>query len=178
MSAVSGDKRRQFIQQLVSHEIRLRAFALSLAGNWDVAEDILQDAMCVLWEKLDDFQAGTDFMAWAGRVVYLKACEHRRRQGKAAGVAFGEEFLAKVAEEAPRLSDEMVERQSLLQDCIDKLRPDHKKLLKLRYERGADIVGIAQSQSRSAGSVRETLRRVRRLLFDCVTRRQAAGGLA
>jgi RNA polymerase sigma-70 factor (ECF subfamily) len=112
-------------------------------------------------------------------VVYLKACEHRRRQGKAAGVVFGDEFLAKVAEAAPRLSDEMVERQTLLQDCIARLRPDQKELLQLRYERGADIVGIAQAQSRTAGSVRETLRRVRRLLFDCVTRRQAAaGGLA
>src|SRR5919112_4255605 len=114
MSDDSAQK-RQFIQLLVSHEIRLRAFALSLSGRWDAAEDILQDAMCVLWEKWEEFTPGSDFMAWAGRVVYLKACEHRRRQARPGGVNFGDEFLAKVAADATLLSDEMVERQRLLQ---------------------------------------------------------------
>src|SRR5688500_9572297 len=155
-------RKRQFIQLLVSHEIRLRAFALSLAGNWDAAEDILQDALCVLWEKIDEFQPGTNFMGWAGRVVYLKACEHRRRQAKPGGVRFGDDFLEKVAQDATRLSDEMVERQRMLEVCVGKLRPDQKELLRLRYEQGSDIVGIARALSRSAGAVRETLRRIRR----------------
>ena len=170
-------RKRQFIQLLVSHEIRLRAFALSLAGNWDAAEDILQDALCVLWEKIDEFQPDTNFMAWAGRVVYLKACEHRRRQAKP-GVRFGDEFLEKVAHEATRLSDEMVERQRMLELCVAKLRPEQKELLRLRYEQGADVVGIARALSRSAGAVRETLRRIRRALFDCISRGIAAGGAA
>jgi RNA polymerase sigma-70 factor (ECF subfamily) len=170
--------KRQFIQLLVSHEIRLRAFALSLAGNWDAAEDILQDALCVLWEKIDDFQPGTNFMAWAGRVVYLKACEHRRRQAQPGGVLFGDEFLETVARDATALSDEMVERQRMLEDCVGKLRPDQKELLRLRYEQGADAAGIARALSRSAGAVRETLRRIRRALFDCISRGLAAGGAA
>src|SRR5688572_20954518 len=131
--------KRQFIQLLVSHEIRLRAFALSLSGRWDTAEDILQDAMCVLWEKWEEFRPGTNFMAWAGRVVYLKACEHRRRQTGSRGIQFGEEFLEKVAHEATMLSDEMVERQRLLEHCVAKLRADQKELLRLRYERGSDV---------------------------------------
>ena len=173
-----GGRKRLFIQLLVSHEIRLRAFALSLSGKWDAAEDILQDAMCVLWEKWEDFKPGSDFMAWAGRVVYLKACEHRRRQARPGGVNFGEEFLEKVAHTATTLSDEMVERQRALEDCVGKLRPDHKELLRLRYEQGSDIVGIARALSRNAGAIRETLRRVRKALFDCISRRIAAGGVA
>jgi RNA polymerase sigma-70 factor (ECF subfamily) len=175
---LQNDQRRQFIQTLVSHEIRLRAFALSLSGNWDAAEDILQDALCVLWEKADEFEPGTNFMGWAGRVVYLKACEHRRRKAKPGGVNFGDEFLEKVAEEATQLSDEMVERQRLLQNCVAKLRPEQKEILRLRYEQGSDMSGIARALHRSAGAVRESLRRIRKGLFDCISRRATAGGVA
>ena len=175
---LQSNARRQFIQTLVSHEIRLRAFALSLSGNWDAAEDILQDALCVLWEKADEFEPGTNFMAWAGRVIYLKACEHRRRKAKPGGINFGEEFLEKVAQEATSLSDEMVERQRALQSCVAKLRPDHREILRLRYEQGSDMNSIARAIHRSAGAVRESLRRIRKGLFDCISRHSTAGGVA
>jgi RNA polymerase sigma-70 factor (ECF subfamily) len=177
-SANSAGRKRQFIQVLVSHEIRLRAFALSLAGNWDAAEDILQEAMVVLWEKFEEFEPGTNFMAWAGRVVYLKAQEHRRRHAKAGVVPFGDEFLSKVADEATRLSDEMADRQRMLEQCVARLRPDQRELLRRRYEQGADIVGIARTLRRTAGAIRETLRRIRKQLFDCISRGLAAGGAA
>lgn len=174
--ATEGSSKTQFIQLMVSHEIRLRAFALSLTGNWDVAEDVLQDALCVLWEKFHEFRPGTSFMAWAGRVVYLKAHEQRRRQGK--GVPFGDEFLQTVADEATHLSDEMYERQRLLEKCVAKLRAEQRELLRLRYDQGSDIVGIARTLHRTAGSIREALRRIRKALFDCVSRARTAGGMA
>ena len=177
--ATEGPSKTQFIQLMVSHEIRLRAFALSLTGNWDVAEDVLQDALCVLWEKFHEFDPGTNFMSWAGRVVYLKAHEQRRRQGKGgAGVPFGDEFLRTVADEATNLSDEMYERQRLLEKCVGKLRADQRELLRLRYDQGTDIVAIARALRRTAGSVREALRRIRKALFDCVNRARTAGGMA
>jgi RNA polymerase sigma-70 factor (ECF subfamily) len=154
---------------------------LSLTGNWDVAEDVLQDALCVLWEKFHEFQPGTNFMSWAGRVVYLKALEQRRRKGKggaAAAVPFGDEFLRTVADEATNLSDEMSERQRLLEKCVAKLRAEQRELLRLRYDQGTDIVGIARALRRTAGSVREALRRIRKALFDCVNRARTAGGMA
>jgi RNA polymerase sigma-70 factor (ECF subfamily) len=174
--ASETSSKSQFIQLMVSHEIRLRAFALSLTGNWDVAEDVLQDALCVLWEKFHEFRPGTSFMAWAGRVVYLKALEQRRRQGK--GAAFGDEFLRSVADEATGLSDEMHERQRLLERCVAKLRAEQRELLRLRYDQGTDIVAIARTLHRTAGSVREALRRIRKALFDCVNRARTAGGMA
>jgi RNA polymerase sigma-70 factor (ECF subfamily) len=111
-------------------------------------------------------------------VVYLKAHEHRRRQAKPGEVRFGEEFLSKVADDAARLSDEMAERQRMLQNCVAKLRPDQRELLRLRYEQGADAAGIARALHRTAGAVRETLRRIRKQLFDCINRGLAAGGAA
>jgi RNA polymerase sigma-70 factor (ECF subfamily) len=176
--ATEAPSKTQFIQLMVSHEIRLRSFALSLTGNWDVAEDELQDALCVLWEKFHEFRPGTSFMSWAGRVVNLKAHEQRRKQGKGAVVPFGDEFLSTVADEATHLSEEMYERQRLLEKCVAKLRPEQRDLLRLRYERGTDIVAIARTLHRTAGSVREALRRIRKALFDCVSRARTAGGMA
>jgi RNA polymerase sigma-70 factor (ECF subfamily) len=72
----------------------------------------------------------------------------------------------------------MYERQRLLEKCVAKLRADQRELLRLRYDQGTDIVAIARTLRRSAGSVREALRRIRKALFDCVTRARAAGGMA
>src|SRR5215217_4726665 len=42
----------------------LRAFAMSLCGNRDHADDLVQDALMRAWGKMDRFQAGTNLHAW------------------------------------------------------------------------------------------------------------------
>ena len=46
-----GDDRRNLLALLVKHHRRLFGFAFTLVPNRDDAEDILQDATRVMWEK-------------------------------------------------------------------------------------------------------------------------------
>jgi len=42
----------------------LRAFAMSLCGSRDKADDLVQEALTKAWAKQDGFQPGTHFKAW------------------------------------------------------------------------------------------------------------------
>jgi RNA polymerase sigma factor (sigma-70 family) len=42
----------------------LRAFAVSLAGNSERADDLVQETLMKAWAKFDTFQEGTNLRAW------------------------------------------------------------------------------------------------------------------
>ena len=42
----------------------LRAFAISLCGNVDRADDLVQEALLRAWANIGSFQPGTNMSAW------------------------------------------------------------------------------------------------------------------
>jgi RNA polymerase sigma factor (sigma-70 family) len=42
----------------------LRAFALSLTGNVDISDDLVQETLVKAWTNFDSFQQGTNLRAW------------------------------------------------------------------------------------------------------------------
>ncbi len=61
------------------HHRRLLAYALSLTGREDVAEDLVQDAFLVAHRDLARFDATRDFGAWVRGIVRMKYLEWARR---------------------------------------------------------------------------------------------------
>ena len=79
----SSEKRvDQFLRLYHSHEVALRGIALSLVPRWADASEVIQEANLVMWQKFDEFEIGTNFQAWAGRIIQFKAKEFRRKQGR------------------------------------------------------------------------------------------------
>jgi RNA polymerase sigma-70 factor (ECF subfamily) len=166
----------EFVGLFTSHEVRLRAFAMSLVANHADAEDVLQQANLVLWKKFDQFRSGSDFMAWAGRIVYLEAHEARKRRKRRE--LFDPRFYEAVARQAtdPKVSEDLVEREKALYECVAGLSTGNRELLKLRYDAGASIESIAEKLGRSADAIYTALSRIRKVLFECVLRRTGMEG--
>ncbi len=159
----------EFVRLLTSHEVRLRAFALSMIPNFADAEDVLQQANVVLWERFDQFQPGTSFMHWAGRVVYLETLQYLRKKRNDKN-QFGEAFLKNVAGVA--LQEDVDERLNTrilaLGECVSKLKPGQRDMLRARYYEDRSIEQMQQLFHRSAEAIYQTLSRIRRALHDCV----------
>ena len=49
---------------LVAAIPNMRAFAISLCGNRDRADDLVQEALVKAWNHLDSFEVGTNLKAW------------------------------------------------------------------------------------------------------------------
>jgi RNA polymerase sigma-70 factor (ECF subfamily) len=59
----------------------LRAFAISLCGNVDRADDLVQETLLRAWANLDSFEPGTNMSAWLFTILRnLFRSEYRKRR--------------------------------------------------------------------------------------------------
>jgi RNA polymerase sigma-70 factor (ECF subfamily) len=149
--------------------IRLSAFAMSLIPNWADADDVLQQTNLVLWKKFDQFELGSNFFAWASRILYLEAKEFRKKQLRSK-LLFSDAFVETVADEAERSSEELAERQRLMALCVAQLKGPQRELLRMRYEEGGDVEAIAGAMDRSVKTIYNALGGVRKALLACIER--------
>ena len=128
------------LREVIPH---LRAFARSLAGSADRADDLVQDAMFNAWRARDRFRPGTNFKAWMFVIVrnlFLSGVRRARFSGDwDEGVA--ERTLATAPSQEQHLSLDDV-RRALLQ-----LTPSRRDALILvgaggfSYEETAELCG-------------------------------------
>jgi hypothetical protein len=63
-----ADSQSEFVRLFSQHASQLFGFVLVLTGNRSDAEDIVQNASVVLWEKFDAYQPGTSFQPGRGKL--------------------------------------------------------------------------------------------------------------
>ncbi len=159
----------RFLQLLMANQDKIYAFILSLVHNSNDAEDILQDAITVMWRKFDTFKPGTSFAAWGfaiARVLVLKFFE-KNRHSKLSFSPDLEKELALITTE--KLTSEGEDILGILKECLRKLDPRNYELIKMRYaekkptKKIADERGIASHRMyRLMGKIHEILRRCMR----------------
>jgi RNA polymerase sigma-70 factor (ECF subfamily) len=70
---------RDFIAQYRQAYPRLTTIAAAIAGDQIQAEDIVQEAAIIALEKFDEFQPGTNLVAWLAEIVRRCALNYRRK---------------------------------------------------------------------------------------------------
>src|SRR5262249_43469814 len=79
---VNPAKGKLFLRLFLQNERRLYAYILTLLPNRADADDVLQEASLVMWDKFDDENPPADFTAWGCRIAYFKVldfCKKRHR---------------------------------------------------------------------------------------------------
>lgn len=71
--------RREFAEQYQAIYRRLWLIAAGIVGDRTAADDIVQDATIIAYEKLADFRPGSNFAAWVGQIVKRSAANHNRK---------------------------------------------------------------------------------------------------
>lgn len=162
----------EFVRLFTTHEGRLRALAMSMVVNRTDADDVLQQASLSLWKKFDQYQPGTNFMHWAGRFVYLHAVRHRRHQARQK-MSFGDAFLEAILNAATHesMAAELSQREIALEYCLRKLSPDHRAMLRARYEEESSAQDMARIFNRTEQAIHNALSRIRRAVHDCINHR-------
>lgn len=77
----------------------LKAFAMSLCGNVQTAEDLSQTAFMKAWQHRDSFQSGTNLRAWMFTILrntFITRVTHDKRNAR-----LSEETYGKLAEMLP-----------------------------------------------------------------------------
>ena len=125
-----GNETERFMALYSGHQRRLYLYAVALLCGAADAEDVLQEASLVLWQKFGQYQEGTNFFAWACRTVRNKAmeyCRNRRKGGRAVRLLDPDvldHWADLAAEEIDRFGDSY---RGILIDCMERLDPaDHE----------------------------------------------------
>jgi RNA polymerase sigma-70 factor (ECF subfamily) len=170
---------KAFLRLFLQNERRLYAYILTLLPNRADADDVLQEASLVMWDKFDERSPPDDFAAWGCRIAYFKVLDAYRKKQRCR-VRFCQALLDRVAETAIEQSAalQLDDRREALTGCLEKLQPKDQDLLARRFAPGATTQSVATAVGRSADAVYKALAKIRHALFDCVTRTLAEGGPA
>jgi len=161
------DRGAQFVRLFLQEQRRLYALILALVPRGADADDILQETSAVMWQKFDEFQAGTNFAAWALRIARYQVMAYystRRRQQ----ARLSDETLDAVVDRLSLRGEREDARSSALDGCLGDLPEPDRKLIELRYRSGASVEDVARSSGRSVEAAYKALHRAHDRLLQCM----------
>ena len=78
--AGGSSQQDELIELMTQYQGRLYVYMLSLIGNPDAANDVLQETNIVLWKESKQYVPGTNFKAWAFRIAHFQCMAYRQRR--------------------------------------------------------------------------------------------------
>ncbi len=148
------------------YQDRLYPTILRLTGCAEDAQDVLQEAFLLAYQKLDRFQGESSFYTWIYRIAINLALSGRRRRKAFRLGEDRQEGLVDPRQDDPAAPIERAERDRIVQEALNALAPDHRAVVimkefdGLRYEEIGAILRIP------IGTVRSRLHRARCELRD------------
>ncbi len=165
------DRNRCFIELLGKSERQLNAFVLALVPNWPDADEIVQQTRIRLWDQFERYDPALDFHAWARSIAYYQVLTYRKQAGRRHS-PLSDAVLDRLAAEAVDV-DELASRKDDLIECLKKLSPSQRALLAQCYGGDASIREVSERLGRSFTGVRQSLFRLRQLLYRCIQQRRS-----
>ncbi|MEQ1577968.1 MAG: sigma-70 family RNA polymerase sigma factor [Hyphomicrobium sp.] len=135
----------------------LRAFAVSLCGNLERADDLVQETMLKAFKNIDTFEEGTNLKAWLFTILRNTYFSERRRSKREVEDADGIHAARVAVHPEQHGHMDMCE----LQDALKLLHDDQREALILvcaagmTYEEAAAISGCA------VGTIKSRVNRAR-----------------
>ena len=171
MPAKMPDQRHEeFVGLLTASHDKLLGYLLSLLGRWHDAQDVLQRASLLMWQKFGTFESGTDFMAWASTICFYEAKTFQRTASRSP-LHFDDELIALLSDERAEDLKHHERRMAALEGCLEALREEDRGLLRSSCSGHGDITALAQRMGRAPRTLYNKLTILRRQLAECVMNR-------
>jgi RNA polymerase sigma-70 factor, ECF subfamily len=160
----------QFVGLFAQSQYEIHGYILALVHNWADADDVMQATSIVLWRKFDQFQPGTNFVAWACQTARLEVNNFRRVKGRDR-LMFDDSLLQSLATLRLSMGEQLQAERELIDGCMAGLRPDDRDLIRRCYgQKAVTAKDVAAELGRPANTVYKALIRIRRALYECVER--------
>lgn len=163
-------RQKDFAEAFVRGQDRVYGFIATLLPNRSDAEEVFQQTSLLLWRKWDEFEAGTDFVAWACTVAHYEVLNYIRRAERR-NVALSGDVIELLVKERRQMRDRIDARRDALRACIDGLPPRQRELVESAYSGVQPINALARRMGQTVNAVYMSLRRIREALGDCIRKR-------
>ena len=159
---------------LLRERLALTAFIATITRDFHLAEDIFQEVCVKAMGRPAVFESAQHVLNWARVTGRHRAIDVlRMRDGKVVGLS--EEMLAALEPVWPE-GEAAQGSASLeaLRKCLDRLTPNNREIVRLRYFEGRPGVQVAEVLGRKLDTVYQALARIHKSLADCVRQRLAS----
>lgn len=155
---------KDFMNLLTANIPHLRAYARSLCGGRDIADDLVQETMMKAWSARERFQAGTNFKAWSFTILrnhYFTLSRRNRFVGD------WDDYIAEVVLSGPPSQDMHAQLNDVIR-ALAQLPVAQREALVLigaaglSYEEVADMCGVA------VGTIKSRVARGRAALEELI----------
>lgn len=171
-----GEEFSDFVRELTEVQKDLRHFVGYLMGGQSEVQDVVQEVNLLLWEKREEFEAGTNFKAWSFAVARFKVLSKRRKMKRQGVQVFDEGLIDRLADEWEQDPAQQESLMGALEKCVSRLGKEDVHLLRERYAGHGNVGKLAEQLGRTAVSLRARLFRLRAALKQCVLNEVGEGG--
>lgn len=161
------------VEKLTECQGRLFAYIYSLTANADRSWDILQETNRVLWRRAEMYDASLDFVPWALKHAFNQVRASRQQENRDRHVYHEDATLQSIAEAWNQKKESPAARLVALEKCRERLKPEHRDLVKQFYDEGHSLAEIAKRSNKKENAISVALHRIRQLLADCIQKRLA-----
>ena len=165
-----GERTEAFLRLLTEHEKTFSIYVTGLVRSIHDAQDILQDGKIIMWRYFDKFELGTNFLAWGRKILFHQILAYRRKAKKEQHTYLSEETIGVLDQQIEMAMKEKrwVDREAALQVCLQKMKLNHREIIRMRYRDEFSIESISRETKKSETAIYQLLYRLRIALFDCV----------
>lgn len=150
---------------VLRHQDRVFAAVTRFCGNAEDAADVVQRAFINAYRKIGDFKNDAAFSTWIYRIAFNQAISFRRENRRPSISIHGkgdEGLIAEpVDERPPGESMESEETQKKVQQALERLDEEDRKIIILKDLQGHSYDEIAAILEVPKGTVRSRLHRAR-----------------
>ena len=170
LQAVSRGDRAAFAEVYRRTSAKLYGICLRLLGTEAEAQDVLQEAYVLIWQKAERFDsAKASAITWLAVLTRNKAIDRLRRRSLASE---GIEAAANVADDGPSALDVVGEAEDAarLNHCLDELDERARALIRAAFLDGASYPELAERENVPLGTMKSWIRRGLQRLRGCLER--------
>ena len=162
------DNAEEFVRLMTENSNRVENYLRTLLPDAQDVADVMQDVAVALWQKFDQYDRGRPFHSWAYRFAYYQAINYREKMSHRR-TFLDPELMEKIASEYENNDSDLTQaRESTLKNCMEKLAARDRELVESYYTSTQKIQTIAGRWGVSIHRLYRGLKRIRRLLFNCV----------
>jgi RNA polymerase sigma-70 factor (ECF subfamily) len=170
---VESDRAELLVRLLSKHQEGLFRYIFALLPHEEDARDVLQETSVAVCRKFADYDPSRPFLAWACGFAHLEILKHRERSRRRA-LLLSPELIDCLAREREPHEPILQARLQALEHCLEELSPADRELIGWRYAGKTKAEELVGRFAPSRRTLFRKLDRIRRLLFDCISRRVEA----
>jgi len=171
---MSGDLQMNdnlFAGLVKEHQASLRVFVRSLGVEPDWVDDLAQDSFVVACREMGSYDPERDFGKWLRGIARNLVRNELRKQGRHRRI-LNEGLSQHLLEFREQEEEQFGARDvSALRDCVEQLPNRSRELVRSRYYEGWNATVLADKFEMKAATIRQTLLRIRRQLYQCINQR-------